>query len=200
MLDDSCHIGWGIFLKELSPLAFGVGMDQATDYYPYGKSFDSMNVSKNPYLYNGKELQAQVMAGTHFDWYNHGARFYDPVLGLWHSVDPLLEDMHYETSYGFCGGNPVSAVDMDGCKYDYDYWNRPNYYTPNYYQPSYHWQAPGFTSSYWDIGYNPSSQFAFYKFSPPNFNVKNQGGTSISFYQAFDKGMKEWSNGFRKLL
>ena len=57
-------------------------MDQATDYYPYGKSFDNMNVSKNPYLYNGKELQAQVMAGTHFDWYNYGARFYDPEIGI----------------------------------------------------------------------------------------------------------------------
>jgi hypothetical protein len=53
----------GIFLKELPPLAFGVGMDQAPDYYPYGRSFDNMNDSKNPYLYNGKELQAQVMAG-----------------------------------------------------------------------------------------------------------------------------------------
>jgi RHS repeat-associated core domain len=89
-------------------------VEQSTDYYPYGKSFDNMNVAKNPYLYNGKELQAQVMAGTHFDWYSYGVRFYDPELGLWHSVDPKMEKRFGESGFGFCGGNPTSRVDPDG--------------------------------------------------------------------------------------
>lgn len=89
-------------------------VEQSTDYYPYGKSFDNMNVSKNPYLYSGKELQAQVMAGTHFDWYNYGARFYDPEIGIWHSIDPRSEDFESLSPYLYAESNPICNVDPDG--------------------------------------------------------------------------------------
>ena len=32
-------------------------IEQATDYYPYGLSFSNSNLTKNRYLYNGKEIQ-----------------------------------------------------------------------------------------------------------------------------------------------
>ena len=40
-----------------------------------------------PYKYIGKELDR-----THgLDWYDHGARHYDPVTGRWNAVDALAE-------------------------------------------------------------------------------------------------------------
>jgi len=61
-------------------------------YYPFGMSFD-MNfdnedtITLNRYRYNGKELQKELEV----DWYNYGARFYDPAVGRWSSVDPLTK-------------------------------------------------------------------------------------------------------------
>jgi RHS repeat-associated protein len=40
----------------------------------------SFNSGTNPYLYNGKEIDR--MHGA--NWYDYGARLYDPVPGRWH--------------------------------------------------------------------------------------------------------------------
>jgi RHS repeat-associated protein len=89
---------------------------QATDYYPFGKSFEQNNVDKNRYLYNGKELQDQVIGGTPFGWYDYGARFYDPELGRWHSADPACEEGGQEswTQYHYVFNNPNNNTDPDG--------------------------------------------------------------------------------------
>ncbi len=40
------------------------------------------------YLYNGKELQDEQLGGVNLDWYDYGARFYDPALARFHTIDP----------------------------------------------------------------------------------------------------------------
>ena len=90
-------------------------MDQATNYYPFERSFEHVNVAQNRYLYNGKELQDQAIGGTPFGWYDYGARFYDPEIARWHSVDPLMEDAPDWSPFRFCFNNPVNFLDLDGC-------------------------------------------------------------------------------------
>lgn len=58
---------------------------QTTDYYPFGMILSQSNsvadgVLANKYLYNGKELQDDVLDGNSLGWYDYGARFYDPTL------------------------------------------------------------------------------------------------------------------------
>ena len=64
---------------------------QSTDYYPFGLAFEYSNLNRNKYLFSGKELQDGNLGGSMLEWYNFGARFYDPVLGRWFNVDPATQ-------------------------------------------------------------------------------------------------------------
>ena len=88
---------------------------QETHYYPFGMTMegewqDIVNGPENNYLYNGKELQ------TDFDlnWSDYGARYYDPAIARWNSVDPLAEKMASWSPYNYAFNNPIKFIDPDG--------------------------------------------------------------------------------------
>ncbi|WP_317192955.1 RHS repeat-associated core domain-containing protein, partial [Bacteroides sp. 1001136B_160425_E2] len=90
-------------------------VEEVNDYYPLGGLMSaSSRWSVQPYKYNGKELET---AGG-LNWYDYGARRYDPVLGRWNGVDPSCEKHYSWSPYAYCKNNPVLRVDPDG-KDDY---------------------------------------------------------------------------------
>jgi len=84
---------------------------QTTDFYPFGLAFEYSNLNKNKYLFSGKELQDGNLGGSMLEWYDFGARFYDPVLGRWFNVDPAAQ---VANPYLFCGNSPMMYIDQDG--------------------------------------------------------------------------------------
>lgn len=85
---------------------------QEWHYYPFGMEMSGLTAgtSSNKYLYNGKELQTDF----NLDWYDYGARFYDPALARWHSVDPMAEKYYHYGSYNYTLNNPMRFIDPDG--------------------------------------------------------------------------------------
>jgi len=83
---------------------------QSDDYYPFGMEILGPNVDnpKNDYLYNKKELQEE------FAQYDYGARFYDPVIARWTTIDPLAEKSRKFSPYNYAIGNPIRFIDPDG--------------------------------------------------------------------------------------
>lgn len=94
--------------------------EQKTFYYPLGGIIGDKSTapSLQPYKRSGKEWDH--LGGL--DWYDYGARMYDPALGVWTSGDPLAEDNPHMSIYAFCGNDPVSNIDPDGR----DYWSTNN--------------------------------------------------------------------------
>ena len=86
-------------------------IEEVNHYYPFGGLMgDSRNATTQPYKYIGKELDR-----THgLNWYDHGARHYDPVTGRWNTMDPMCEKYYDVSPYASCGDDPVNAVDPDG--------------------------------------------------------------------------------------
>jgi len=48
------------------------------------------------------------------DCYDYGARFYDPQLGRWHTVDPDAESYFENSSYAYVRNNSILRIDPTG--------------------------------------------------------------------------------------
>jgi RHS repeat-associated protein len=60
------------------------------------------------YKFNGKELDQAT------GLYYYGARYYDPKISTWLSVDPLAEQYQAYSPYNYTLNNPINFIDPDG--------------------------------------------------------------------------------------
>ena len=85
-------------------------VSQHIEYVPFGEVFieERNNTWNTPYLFNAKEFDEET------GMYYYGARYYEPKLSLWMSVDPLEEKYYNSSSYAYCNNNPIRFIDLDG--------------------------------------------------------------------------------------
>jgi RHS repeat-associated protein len=75
---------------------------------PYGEDAASEGKAEVKYKFTDKEKDGTGL-------YYFGARFYDPEVGRFISVDPNKDGMNW---YSYCGNNPVKYVDPTGMYYE----------------------------------------------------------------------------------
>ena len=83
---------------------------QHIEYVPFGEVFieERNNTWNTPYLFNAKELDEET------GMYYYGARYYEPRLSLWMTVDPMEENLPSSSTYSYAANNPIRFIDMEG--------------------------------------------------------------------------------------
>ena len=99
------HLGSSSYLTNLDGEVV-----QHVEYVPFGEVFlEEKNAKWNtPYLFTSKELDRETRL------YYFGARYQDPKLGIFISVDPLAEKFAGWSSYAYALNNPVRFIDPTG--------------------------------------------------------------------------------------
>ena len=89
---------------------------QVTHYYPFGMSFTEgyemkdAKPAKQPYKYNGKELDGE----NSLNWYDYEARQLAMDLPGFNSIDPLAEKYYSISPYAYVMNNPLRFIDPTG--------------------------------------------------------------------------------------
>jgi RHS repeat-associated protein len=97
--------------------SFTADVVSATDYAPFGmqmvgRTFDAAGSTAYRYGFNGKENDSEVKGeGNQQDY---GMRIYDPRLGKFLSVDPLMKDYPWNSTYAFAENDVIRSIDLDG--------------------------------------------------------------------------------------
>jgi len=78
----------------------------SSDYLPFGSGMDEQSSGTT---------ETKTFSGKQFDkdtgLFYYGARYYDPIVGRFVSVDSSRQ---YASPYVYCGNNPLTSVDPDG--------------------------------------------------------------------------------------
>ncbi|WP_425637961.1 RHS repeat-associated core domain-containing protein [Algoriphagus yeomjeoni] len=87
---------------------------QENHYYPFGMTIAGLDYSynnhSNKFLYNGKEL----IEDNGLQYYDYGARMYDPAIGRWGVVDPMADSYQAFSPYNYTLNNPIAFTDPNG--------------------------------------------------------------------------------------
>ena len=137
-------------------------VEETNDYYPFGGLMASSSGSVQPYKYNGKELDGS----NGLDWYDYGARHYDPALGRWHTMDPMCEKYYSVSPYTYCVNNPMKYIDPNG--EDILVWYKDN---------KDKWQTWSFNGS--NHKEAPKDGFISKFLTAYDYDIKNGGGDNL---------------------
>lgn len=100
------HLGTSTALTDFNGNAYQFFLN-----LPFGETMAQQlgsNYYNSPFKFNGKELDEET------GFYYYGARYYDPKISIWLSVDPLAEKYPNVSPYVYCLNNPINAIDPDG--------------------------------------------------------------------------------------
>ena len=107
----SDHLGSSSFLTDASGTPI-----QHLQYLPFGENFIEQRATTDyytPYTFSAKERDPE----TGYSYF--GARYYDPNVSVWLSVDPLSDKYPGMSPFMYCAGNPLKFIDPKGLSYSY---------------------------------------------------------------------------------
>ena len=101
---------------------------EVNHFYPFGMKMNIQNITSvlpiNRFKYNSKEYHENEFSEQEaLGLYHYGARFYDPEIGRWTTIDPATIEYPEMSVYNYVNNDPVYFVDPDGKRPDDFYLN-----------------------------------------------------------------------------
>jgi RHS repeat-associated protein len=109
-----------VFFDNLHVVHTPGSLTEETHYYPFGLTMQGISSKaagtlENKYQFSGKERQAKEFSdGSGLDYYDFGARNYDPQIGRWFNQDKFAEVYVALTPYQYAANNPIKMIDQAG--------------------------------------------------------------------------------------
>ena len=99
------HLGSSSYITNLDG-----EVSQHIEYVPFGEVFieERNNTWNTPYLFNAKEFDEET------GMYYYGARYYEPRISIWMSIDPMQEKTPNYSSYCYTLNNTIIFIDFYG--------------------------------------------------------------------------------------
>jgi RHS repeat-associated protein len=99
------HLGSTSYVTDASGEVY-----QHLEYFAFGETFveEHSNTDRTPYLFNGKELDEET------GLYYYGARYYDPKISVFATVDPDAEQYAFMSPFVYAANSPIKYVDVQG--------------------------------------------------------------------------------------
>ena len=85
-------------------------LEQTNDYNVTGIPSSRHLGNADVHKHTGKEFQGF----NGLAWYDNNARYYDPILARFTTLDPLAEKYPWLSPYNHCANNPLKYVDLNG--------------------------------------------------------------------------------------
>jgi RHS repeat-associated protein len=96
--------------------AFRAVILSKTDYFPFGQEISSRNVVVENYRYGYNGMESDDETKGSGNSYTTEFRQYDPRIGRWLSLDPLMAQFPWQSPYCAFDNNPVYFTDPTGLK------------------------------------------------------------------------------------
>ncbi len=176
-----------------------IDLIEENNYYPFGLKHQGYNPVYIPVgndearkiNYNSKELQNELG----LNWYDYGARNYDPALGRWLNIDRIADVYRAHSPYCYALNNPVFFIDPDG--------NEPTPYEAAL-MASHVYENSGRLVGGWrqlesSYGYNIDDKKTGFK-AAMYARVKEDGTEEFAYVFAGSVGLNDWGGNLSQVV
>jgi RHS repeat-associated protein len=79
-----------------------------------GSSSGQLHVRSGGLLWANCKLLPVADINLGLEWYDYGARYYDPAIGCFTGIDPIADQFRHVSPFNYAENEPIANIDLHG--------------------------------------------------------------------------------------